>query len=84
VQKAGTAYQTFKGKDIRSIANQEVQTSSSTQILQASLPGAVYVQVVNAANGQFFPSAPKNPTTGRTVGTAPTSGILGPNSRIGF
>jgi hypothetical protein len=75
VQKAGTAYETFKGKDIRSIANQEVR-QASTQILQASLPGAVRA-VVNGVNGQFFPKAPR---TGTGVG----QGILGPNSRIGF
>lgn len=83
VQKGGTAFETFKGKDIRSIANTEAR-QASRQILQTSLPGAMR-QVVNGANGQFFPTAPKNPTTpGRTVGTGIGAGILGPNSRIGF
>lgn len=82
VQKAGTAFQTFKGKDIASIANQEAKQAAN-QILQQSLPGAVR-QVVNAGNGIIFPNAPKNPTTGTTVGTGIGAGILGPNSRIGF
>jgi len=82
VQKAGTAYQTFKGKDIASIANQEAKQAAN-QILQYSLPGAMR-QVVNAGNGIFFPNAPKNPTTNTTVGTGIGRGIIGPNSRIGF
>lgn len=56
VQKAGTAYQTFKGKDIASIANQEAKQAAK-QILTASLPGATR-QVVNAANGMIFPKPP--------------------------
>jgi hypothetical protein len=80
VQKAGTAYQTFKGKDIRSIANQEAKLAAR-QILQTSLPGAVR-QVVNTGNGILFPNAPKNPTT--QFGRGPGSGVLGSNSRIGF
>jgi hypothetical protein len=82
VQKAGTAYQTFKGKNIASIANQEAKQAAN-QILQYSLPGAMR-QVVNAGNGIFFPNAPKNPTTNTTVGTGIGRGIIGPNSRIGF
>jgi hypothetical protein len=57
VQKAGTAYNTFKGKDIASIANQEAKTASK-QILQASLPGAMRA-AVNKGNGTFFPNGPK-------------------------
>jgi hypothetical protein len=86
VQKAGTAYQTFKGKNIASIANQEAKQAAN-QILQTSLPGAMR-QVVNAGNGIFFPKPPNspgiNPTTGRTVGTGIGAGVLGPNSTIGF
>jgi hypothetical protein len=82
VQKAGTTYQTFKGKNIASIANQEAQQAAN-QILKQSLPGAMR-QVVNAGNGIFFPNAPKNPTTGLTVGTGIGQGIIGPNSRLGF
>lgn len=82
VQTAGTAYNTFKGKNIASIANQEGKQAVN-QILQTSLPGAVR-QAVNSTNGQIFPKAPVNPTTGQTVGTGTGQGILGPNSRIGF
>lgn len=57
VQKAGTAYQTFKGKDIASIANQEAKQAAK-QVLAASLPGAAR-QAVNAANGMIFPNPPK-------------------------
>jgi hypothetical protein len=57
VQKAGTAYNTFKGKDIKSIANEEAKTAAK-QVLQATLPGAVR-QVVNSGNGIFFPTPPK-------------------------
>jgi hypothetical protein len=57
VQKAGTAYQTFKGKDIASIANQEAKLGAR-QVLAASLPGATR-QVVNAANGMIFPNPPR-------------------------
>ena len=56
MQKAGTAYQTFKGKDLRSIVNQEAKQIGN-QVLQTSLPGAVRL-AVNSANGQFFPAAP--------------------------
>jgi hypothetical protein len=86
VQKAGTAFETFKGKNIASIANQEAR-QAAPQILQAALPGAVR-QAINSGNGQFFPKATidriTNPTTGRTVGTGVGAGILGPSSRIGF
>jgi hypothetical protein len=85
VQKGGTAFETFKGKNIASIANREAR-QAAPQILQAALPGAVR-QAVNSGNGQIFPKAPTttNPTTpGRTVGTGVGSGILGPSSRIGF
>jgi hypothetical protein len=57
VQKAGTAYQTFKGKDIASIANQEAKQAAK-EVLAASLPGATR-QVVNAANGMIFPNPPR-------------------------
>jgi hypothetical protein len=39
IQKAGTAYETFKDKDIRSIVNKEVKDSSKA-ILKGSLPAA--------------------------------------------
>jgi hypothetical protein len=67
VQKAGTAYQTFKGKDLASIANEEAKLAGK-QILIGSLPG-VTRQVINKANGVFFPTPPRNsnppPETGQ-------------------
>jgi hypothetical protein len=57
VQKAGTTYNTFKDKNIASIANQEAKIAAK-QVLQATLPGAMR-QVVNTGNGMFFPTAPK-------------------------
>ena len=65
IQTAGTAYNTFKGKDLASIANEEIKTGAK-QILQASLPGAVRL-AVNSANGMIFPKPPAaygNGTTG--------------------
>jgi hypothetical protein len=75
VQKAGTAFETFKGKNIASIANTEARQAAN-QILQTSLPGAVR-QAANSGNGQLFLKAPK-------LGTGVGSGILVPSSRIGF
>jgi hypothetical protein len=64
VQTAGTAFQTFKGKDIRSIVNQEAR-QASRDILRAQLPGAVRL-AVNSTNGMLFP---KPPTGSGEVGT---------------
>lgn len=61
VQKAGTTYETFKNKNIRSIVNTEVK-EATTQILQQSLPGATR-QAVNSANGMIFPTPPRKPNT---------------------
>jgi len=87
VQKGGTAFETFKGKNIASIANQEAR-QASRQILQTSLPGAMRL-AVNSGTGQFFPNAPKNPTTnfGRgtgSLGSGIGAGVLAPNSRTGI
>jgi hypothetical protein len=87
VQKGGTAFETFKGKNIASIANQEAR-QASRQILQTSLPGAVRL-AVNSGTGQFFPNAPKNLTTnfGRgtgSLGSGIGAGVLAPNSRTGI
>jgi hypothetical protein len=75
VQKGGTAFETFKGKNIASIANQEAR-QAFTQALQTSLPGGMR-QAANYANGQLFLNPPK-------LGTGTGAGVLGPNSRIGF
>ena len=66
VQKAGTAYNTFKNKSLSSILKGDVQTAA-VNIAQYTLPGAV-AKGVNAANGAIFPRAP-------TV--TPSSGITG-------
>lgn len=57
VQKAGTAYNTFKNANIKSIANQEAKLAAK-QVLAASLPGAVR-QVINTGNGMLFPTPPR-------------------------
>jgi hypothetical protein len=54
VQKAGTAYGTFKGKNIKSIAVNEA-TSIGTRAIQGSIPGAVR-SVQGRSNGMFFPT----------------------------
>jgi hypothetical protein len=53
-QKAGTAYNTFKGKNIKSIAVNEA-TSIGTRAIQGSIPGAVR-SVQGRPNGMFFPT----------------------------
>ena len=57
VQTAGTAYNTFKGKSIASIANQDAKLAAQN-IAQYSLPGYTR-QALGAINGQFFPTPPK-------------------------
>lgn len=77
-QKAGTAYFTFKDKNIRSIVNEEVN-QGARNIIRGSLPGAVRgaigstVQSPNAVglptpnrgqlDGIFFPTPPRGTTT---------------------
>jgi hypothetical protein len=53
IQKAGTTYETFKNKNIASIASTEAQAGAK-QILQAQLPTAVRL-AMNSANGALFP-----------------------------
>ncbi len=55
VQKAGTAYNTFKGKDLKSIAVSETTALGKNAIIQ-SLPGATRA-VANKADGWIFPTA---------------------------
>lgn len=69
VQKAGTAYQTFKGKDIRSILNDDVQ-QASRDIARQNLPGAVRL-AMNKTNGMLFPKPP-NPTNRIEPGQNPS------------
>ena len=67
VQTAGTAYNTFKGKDLRSIALEEARLGAQ-QALRQSLPGAMRL-AMNSANGTLFPraSTPKTPPQSGTV-----------------
>jgi hypothetical protein len=69
LQKAGTAYGTFKDKSIRSSLNQDIKDSAKT-ILKTSLPGAVRAAIGTTAtsnspaqrgllDGIFFPTPPK-------------------------
>ena len=65
VQTAGRTYNTFKGKNLTAIANEEAR-SSVTQVLQQGLPSATRT-VINSGNGVFFPNAPKlGPTAPNT------------------
>jgi hypothetical protein len=60
VQKAGTAYNTFKDKNIRSIVNQEVK-DSTISILQGSLPGAIRGVVGQSSSPSQSASGVVNP-----------------------
>jgi len=56
VQKAGTAYNTFKGKDLRAITNEEANLALK-DVLRKSIPAAVRQQP--GGNGGFvFPRSP--------------------------
>jgi hypothetical protein len=68
VQKAGTAYNTFKDKNIRSIVNEEVNTSARA-IIRGSLPAATRAAIGTTStatspgqrgllDGIFFPTPP--------------------------
>lgn len=54
-QKAGTAYNTYKGKDLKSIATSEATALGKNAII-TSLPGATR-SVANKADGWIFPTA---------------------------
>jgi len=75
-QKAGSAYQTFKGKNLQSIVRNEANAVAK-DIIRGELPGAVR-QTANAADGFFFPKVPDQnnsttatPATPRAVNAAP-------------
>jgi hypothetical protein len=68
IQTAGTAYNTFKGKDLKSIAIEEAKQQSK-EILRQSLPGGMRV-AMNSANGMLFP---KPPTTTTSPPQTPTA-----------
>lgn len=52
-QKAGATYNTWKGKDIKSVAISEA-TSLGKQVIQGSLPGSIK-SIAGKPNGMFFP-----------------------------
>ena len=60
VQTAGTAYNTFKGKSIASIASNDANVAAA-QIAQYSLPGYTR-QALGAVNGMIFPTPPRTAT----------------------
>jgi len=65
VQTAGRTYNTFRGKNIHAIANEEAR-SAVRQVVQQDLPSATRT-VINNGNGVFFPNAPKlGPTVPNT------------------
>lgn len=53
VQTASTAYNTFKGKSLASIATQDIQ-AAAPGIIRGSLPGAMR-SAISTGNGMFFP-----------------------------
>ncbi len=59
VQKAGTTYNTFKGKSLKSTVISEA-TALGTQAIKGSIPGAVR-QVLNRGTGMVFPTPRINP-----------------------
>jgi hypothetical protein len=61
VQTAGTLRNTFKGKDLQSIAKSETIALGQNEILQ-SLPGATRA-VLNRPSGVFIPTPKTAPTT---------------------
>jgi len=59
-QKAGTAYNTFKGKNLKSIAVNEA-VSLGNQVIKGAVPAAMR-QVPGRASGMYYPT-PQNPPT---------------------
>jgi hypothetical protein len=55
-QKAGTAYNTFKGKDLKSIAVAEA-TALGTQVIKSGITPDAVRTVAGKADGIFFPTA---------------------------
>ena len=59
IQKAGTAYNTFKNVNIRSVVNEEANAALKS-VLQNTIPAAVR-QAPNTQGGFVFPKAPASP-----------------------
>jgi hypothetical protein len=60
VQKAGTAYNTFKGKNIASIALNDA-TALGTKVIAGAVPAAMK-QIPGRSSGMYYPT-PQNPPT---------------------
>jgi hypothetical protein len=71
VQKAGTVYQTFKDRDLKSIVNNEANAVLN-DVIRGELPGAVR-QAANAADGFFFPKVPTQTNATTTSPATPRS-----------
>jgi hypothetical protein len=56
VQKAGTAYNTFRGKDLRPIVNEEANGALKS-VLRSTIPAQVR-QAQNSSGGFVFPRPP--------------------------
>lgn len=59
IQKAGTAYNTFQNKNLRSVVSEEANAYLKS-VLRTSLPSAVR-QAQNGSGGFIFPQAPTGP-----------------------
>jgi len=59
VQAAATTYNTFKGKNLRAIVNEEANAALKG-VIRNGLPGAIR-QVQNGSGGFIFPQSPKGP-----------------------
>ncbi len=64
VQKAGTAYNTYKGKDLRAIAKEEV-IAGAREVLRNDIPAAVRAQPNGSTSIQQRLQAPIFPTPNR-------------------
>ena len=86
VQKAVAVNQTFKGKDIRSIVNQDVKTSA-TAVLRGALPAATRSVIGTQGqrgilDGIFFPTPPKGDTRAPAQSTGDLATQFSRNSTI--
>jgi len=61
VQKAGTAYNTFKGKDLKSIAVNETVALGTNYLKGSAIPAAMR-QIPGRSSGMYYPT-PQNPPT---------------------
>lgn len=86
VQKAVAVNQTFKGKDIRSIVNQDARTSANA-ILRGALPAATRSAIGTQGqrgvlDGIFFPTPPKGDTRAPATGVGDLTTQFRRNSTI--